>query len=547
MSIRVWYIQSTSKSLLAGRNVGVSPTVIFPSSFHCLIQLHSWLNLMLILVQAANGDKKKKKNGPLTKERRAKKKKKDRIKRAEKNKKLGVKRLKLQPVLKPKTITYCRHYLKGRCLEGEKCKFSHDTIPSTKSKPCCHFARHSCMKGDDCPFDHQLSKYPCNNYTSQGFCSRGSDCLFSHKLLAESSCPASNVSKPELKPQQQMMPATKGSFTTSNLTELEVKAPSFLTNSKPNKHLNIHGTSPQNADAKFSSAMDSAGKSVEQHVSHPAQGASAQAPNGVNFLFHAKSLLGDSSKHKQAGLSLKADVGNNVVCDTRFKVLGNVQKPNEIAKTVPPRKPVGINFLSFGKILTDDSSGKKISSLFSTENNEIEKSSLDDSAKAKQACNSQKSCDNVKVDSQTRESTVDLVQNMKENAQRTSTVASPWGTNFLSFDKGPLNDSSVKNQAGLRPSDGNILLPFVQPKEVTPDRLQIPTKMPSIDLSAAGCSTSISSSSKTSLLLNKPSSVQKAVQSTLAFAAKFEPEIKLSRSICSPAVRGNINGEAGNS
>ncbi|XP_022873989.1 uncharacterized protein LOC111392829 [Olea europaea var. sylvestris] len=503
--------------------------------------------------QVASGDKKKKKKGPLTKERRAKKKKKDRIKRAEKNRKLGVKRLKLQPVLKPKTITYCRHYLKGRCLEGEKCNFSHDTIPLTKSKPCCHFARHSCMKGDDCPFDHQLSKYPCNNYTSQGFCSRGSDCLFSHKLLADSSSPASNVSKSELKSEQQMMLATKGSFTTSNLTKLEAKAPSLLTNSKPDKHLNIHASSPQNADAEFSSAIDSPGKSVEQHVSNPAQGAAAQAPKGVNFLFHAKSLLGDSSKHKQAGLSLKADVGNNVVSDTMFEVSGNIQKPKEISKIAPPRKPAGINFLSFGKVPSDDSNGKKFSRLFSSENNEIEMSSLDDSTKAKQACFSQKSCDDVKVDSQTSESTVDLVQNMKENAQRTSTVASPWGTNFLSFDKGPLNDSSVKNQAGLRPSDGNILLPFVQPKEVTPDRLQIPTKMPSnpfglsIDPSAAGCSQSISSSSKTSFLSNTPSSVQKAVQSTLAFAAKFKPEIKLSRSIGSLDVRGNINREAGNS
>lgn len=504
--------------------------------------------------QAASGDIKKKKKGPLTKERREKKKKKDRIKRAEKNRKLGVKRLKLQPVLKTKTITYCRHYLKGRCLEGEKCKFSHDTIPLTKSKPCCHFARHSCMKGDDCPFDHQLSKYPCNNYTSQGFCIRGSDCLFSHKLLAESCSPEANVSKPEMKSQQQMMPATKRSFTASNLTKLEVKTPSLLTNSKPDKHLNIHGTSHQNGDAKFSSsAMDSPVKSVEQHVSNPMQGAAAQAPKGVNVLFHAKSLLGDSSKHKQAGLSLKADVGNNVVCDTMFKVPGNIQKPNEIAKTVRPRKPVGINFLSFGKVPSDDSNSKTFSSLFSTENNEFEKSSLDDSTKAKHARFSQKSCDNVQVDSQTSESTVDLVQNMKENAKRTSTVAAPWGTNFLSFDKGPLDDSSVKNQAGLRPNDGNILLPFVQEKEITPDRLQIPTKMPSnpfglsIDPSAAGCSKSISSSSKTSLLLNTPSSVQKAVQSTLAFAAKFEPEIKLSRSVGSPAFRGNINSEAGNS
>ncbi|CAI9764271.1 unnamed protein product [Fraxinus pennsylvanica] len=502
--------------------------------------------------KAASRDKKKKKKGPLTKERRDKKKKKDRIKRAEKNRKLGVKRLKLLPVLKTKTITYCRHYLKGRCLEGEKCKFSHDTIPLTKSKPCCHFARHSCMKGDDCPFDHQLSKYPCNNYTSQGFCSRGSDCLFSHKLLAESCSPASNVSKPEMKSQQLMMP-TKGSFTASSLTKLEVKTPSLLTNSKPDKHFNIHGTSLQNGNAKFSSAMDSPGKSVEQRVSNPMQGAAAQAPKGVNVLFHAKSLLGDSSKHKQAGLSLKVDVGNNVVCDTMFKVSGNIQKPNEIVKTVCPRKPVGINFLSFGKVPSDDSNSKTFSSLFSTENNEFEKSSLDDSTKAKHARFSQKSCDNVQVDSQTSESTVDLVQNMKENAKRTSTVAAPWGTNFLSFDKGPLDDSSVKNQAGLRPNDGNILLPFVQEKEVAPDGVQIPTKMPSnpfglsIDPSAAGCSTNISSSSKTSFLLNTPSSVQKAVQSTLAFAAKFEPEIKLSRSIGSPAFRGNINSEAGNS
>ncbi|KAL6554950.1 hypothetical protein OROGR_006208 [Orobanche gracilis] len=124
---------------------------------------------------------KKRKNGPLTKERKAKKKKKDRMKRAEKNRNLGIKRLKLQPVLKPKTVSYCRHYMHGRCQEGEKCKFSHDTVPLTKSKPCSHFARHSCMKGDNCPYDHQLSKYPCKNYTANGFCGRGTDCLFSHE------------------------------------------------------------------------------------------------------------------------------------------------------------------------------------------------------------------------------------------------------------------------------------------------------------------------------------------------------------------------------
>lgn len=43
--------------------------------------------------------------------------KKERIKRAEKNRELGVKRLKLPTVLKPKKIVHCRHYLQGRCHE----------------------------------------------------------------------------------------------------------------------------------------------------------------------------------------------------------------------------------------------------------------------------------------------------------------------------------------------------------------------------------------------------------------------------------------------
>ncbi|CAI9293176.1 unnamed protein product [Lactuca saligna] len=128
-----------------------------------------------------DADTKKKEKRVLTAERKAKKKRKEKIKRAEKNRKLGVKRLKLQPMIKQKKIIYCRHYINGRCHEGENCKFSHDTTPLTKSKPCCHFARHSCMKGDECPFDHQLSKYPCNNYLSKGFCPRGSDCMFSHE------------------------------------------------------------------------------------------------------------------------------------------------------------------------------------------------------------------------------------------------------------------------------------------------------------------------------------------------------------------------------
>ncbi|XP_010451619.1 PREDICTED: zinc finger CCCH domain-containing protein 65-like [Camelina sativa] len=135
----------------------------------------------------------KKRSAP-SKDAKARKRAKDRKKRAQERIALGVKKLKLKPVApKPKPIKYCRHYIKGRCHEGDKCKFSHDIIPETKSSPCCYFATQSCMKGDDCPYDHDLSKYPCNNFITKGFCHRGDSCLFSHKGTPQSASDTSNV------------------------------------------------------------------------------------------------------------------------------------------------------------------------------------------------------------------------------------------------------------------------------------------------------------------------------------------------------------------
>nr|GEX19885.1 zinc finger CCCH domain-containing protein 65 isoform X4 [Tanacetum cinerariifolium] len=144
---------------------------------------------------AANEKKKKR---VVTQECKAKKKRKARIKRAEEKRKLGVNRPKLQVIVKEKKISICRHYMYGNCREGEKCKFSHDAIPLTKSKPCCYFARHACMKGDDCPYDHQLSKYPCIKLLSTGECDRGSKCLFSHEAQPiEPASDAFNKSMPD--------------------------------------------------------------------------------------------------------------------------------------------------------------------------------------------------------------------------------------------------------------------------------------------------------------------------------------------------------------
>uniref|UniRef100_A0A0E0JKB2 C3H1-type domain-containing protein n=1 Tax=Oryza punctata TaxID=4537 RepID=A0A0E0JKB2_ORYPU len=118
----------------------------------------------------------------LTEERKAKKTKNKRIKRALQREAEGVKRLKLQPAIKPKVVQDCRFYLHGKCQQGNLCKFSHDTTPLTKSKPCTHYARGSCLKGDDCPYDHELSKYPCHNFMENGMCIRGDKCKFSHVI-----------------------------------------------------------------------------------------------------------------------------------------------------------------------------------------------------------------------------------------------------------------------------------------------------------------------------------------------------------------------------
>ncbi|RDX65163.1 hypothetical protein CR513_56203, partial [Mucuna pruriens] len=65
------------------------------------------------LLQLVNASKKNKR-GPGNKE---KKKMKYRKKRAEHNRELGVKSLQLQHVQKPKIVSHCLHYLKGRCHE----------------------------------------------------------------------------------------------------------------------------------------------------------------------------------------------------------------------------------------------------------------------------------------------------------------------------------------------------------------------------------------------------------------------------------------------
>ncbi|KAI3754178.1 hypothetical protein L1987_53956 [Smallanthus sonchifolius] len=294
----------------------------------------------------ACNERKKKRGSTLTKERKAKKKMKKRIKRAEENRKLGIKRLKLQPVIKEKKITFCRHYMKGRCHEGEKCKFSHDTIPLTKSKPCCHFARHTCMKGDDCPYDHQLSKYPCNNYQTKGSCNRGSDCMFSHEAQpSEASLNESNNSKPEQKPPSNSSPK-----------KVETKSclvPKFVDitpkSTRPPKGMNFLSQEKLPLESRPSPKLDSEFKGITKTPPVIPFG-NTRPPKGINFLSQEKLPL-ESRPSPTLGSEVKEITKTPVLIqdsEGKTKMPLVVQDSAEITKT-PPVAPRGINFLSFGK------------------------------------------------------------------------------------------------------------------------------------------------------------------------------------------------------
>ncbi|XP_010242241.1 PREDICTED: uncharacterized protein LOC104586647 [Nelumbo nucifera] len=282
---------------------------------------------------------KKRKRSPLTQEKKAKKKLRSRKKRAEKNKLLGIKRLKIQPISKPKTVKYCNHYLKGRCQKGDLCRFSHDIIPLTKSQPCSYFARNSCLKGDECPFDHELSKYPCNNYVSKGSCIRGDKCMFSHKV-----------------PPKEVLSLSKVDKTQSEPTHLPPD-----TNSK--KQLNIKSTSHhslKDMDGKTNLGLPSSKRTLlqrntQQNIVERNPKPLALAPEGIHFLSVGKTPSDGSSRNQEGDPPSKrigdAKIWNweNQVAPEKHQSLNVMHRMTQHAVT-----PKGISFLSIGKASSSD-------------------------------------------------------------------------------------------------------------------------------------------------------------------------------------------------
>ncbi|KAJ4950467.1 hypothetical protein NE237_027299 [Protea cynaroides] len=381
----------------------------------------------------------KKKRGSSSENRKMKKKLQKKRKRAKENKLLGVKRLKLHPVLKPKPVTYCTHYLRGRCWQGDSCKYSHDTIPLTKSTPCKHFARNLCLKGDDCPFDHELSKYPCDNYMSKGSCIRGDKCLFSHKIL----------------PKEPFSPSV-------NAGKSKLESSALLDNSNSRKEVNV--------DSGSSYTVDDLTKDTAVRVPF------------------------------STGTIPRSTPEQNVV-GKRLKPLGQV--------------PRGIRFLVNGNTPLDDSYKKQHGDLLSNGDNGME------------MCN------------QKSKSAPDKPQNLSEIQWRAPPAVPPKGISFLSMGKLPLSDPSKQQVGGLLPKQDGVEI--CNGKNQTSHKLQnlneTALRMSETPFSIGHSMTTLTDGNEKSV----QSSSQKALSSTLAFAAKYDSEIGLGHSTCPPAFCAEVS------
>lgn len=244
---------------------------------------------------------------------------------------------------------------------------------------------------------------------------------------------------------------------------------------------------------------------------------------------------------KQTGTSPKVDESVKVGNQQNH---GEVQNTNIKAKatpvTVPPR---GINFLSSGKAPLDNSSVKELVASPSNRETGYKISPLGDSNKYKQVgISSTRDC-SINGGSQVSQSSTETIRNLNKMSDRRQPPVAPPGINFLSFGKASLEDLSSK-----RHSDP----PFQRENAIEIPNQERDRASSGSQSSAAPWGLPASSITSFSDRLAhghdkaRPSSAQKALLSTLAFAAKYESAFKTDRSTVAPSGSMEANKEIRN-
>ncbi|QHN76702.1 Zinc finger CCCH domain-containing protein [Arachis hypogaea] len=176
------------------------------------------------------------------------------------------------------------------------CHFSHDSVPSTKSKPCSFFACHSCMKGDDCPFDHQLFKYPCVSFVFGG-----------------SYQPKEDFATP------------------SRVHNLGMKSPHFSGNTNSNMPPNIHGCSSIQQNHLIIPPRVHSDINSEHKATNTVQKQLKLASKGVSSVDVAKLLLPSPTTPKEGTTKVGSSSSDqNPVCSFKSSINSLVNGENSI-------------------------------------------------------------------------------------------------------------------------------------------------------------------------------------------------------------------------
>lgn len=315
-----------------------------------------------------------------------------------------------------------------------------------------------------------------------------------------------------------------GSSTTPNVPKPEFRSPFQTSDSNSKKQVTLCSNPPQ----------DSSGKSLEKKVAQHLQKPAVQVPKGISFFSSPQLSPGVTGKHEQTAQPLK-EVNGVKIGHKINSSLGSGPKSNDSMMRVPLRTPKGINFLSFGKAHPLESGSNKDQGISESSLSEPNESTLRRSPPRYDG--------GAKTENQSGQSSLESETNKCKAADMISPAPRPQGMKFLAFGEIPRDNTNAVGQAGLVCCNTNSGLPLVQERENVLDGLKFTNEMPNRLASSPNpfCQSSnqcgprnavgISSSQKISLLSNTPNSVQKALQSTLAFAAKFDSQIKLDQAI----------------
>lgn len=300
----------------------------------------------------------------------------------------------------------------------------------------------------------------------------------------------------------------------SNVCTPKVKPPSLPSTSNSKRQPDISGTSNQTAKAlPDSTGVISDDRHAALNVAKTAQNLPAPVPKGFSFLSGGKKSMVESSP-KPSSPSLKSNVfvkvGNQI--DQCASV--TVQNCNEIPRKTPSVvAPKGINFLSFGKAPLDKcSSTVKLKSLAINRGNGVHLFSSKSFTVQEEASSSSNKDNSVLAGKGSQQSVSNVAHGLNKMLQKTESTA---------FQDAS-TDSLRRNPQAVHASVQESKIASNKHIELSAPQERLPASPlgsgQSSDQLALGC------------LKNKPLSTQKALMSTLAFAAKIESLMKMNQS-----------------